>query len=61
MTNADKIRSMTDEELADSRIGKIKGVAPCAVWVALDVPDKVFLSESEALKCELEFLQRGEE
>jgi len=61
MTNADKIRSMTDEELADSRIGEIKGIAPCAVWIALDVPGKAFLCKSEALKCELEYLQRSEE
>ncbi|MBO5449787.1 MAG: hypothetical protein J5994_10760 [Ruminococcus sp.] len=52
---------MTDEELADRRIGEINGVAPCAVWIALDVPDKVFLSKSEALKCEPKYLQRSEE
>lgn len=60
MTNADKIRAMTDEELADSRVGKIKGIAPCAVWIALDVPDKAFLCKSEALKCELVYLKESE-
>lgn len=60
MTNADKIRAMTDEELADSRVGKIKGIVPCAVWIALDVPGKVFLCKSEALKYELEYLKESD-
>lgn len=60
MTNADKIRAMTDEELADSRVVKIKGIAPYTMWIALDEPDRAFLCKSEALKCEIEYLKETE-
>lgn len=56
MTNGDRIRSMTDEELADSRIIKSKGVFG-RVWIAIDLPYMVFLSRKEAIKAEIDWLK----
>lgn len=61
MTNADRIRGMTDEELADSRVGEFKGFLSFPVWIAIDVPDKIVLSKDEAIKIELDWLQQPAE
>ena len=58
MTNAQRIRSMSDEELADSRVGELVGIAPCSLWVAIDVPDKLVLSKKEAVQMELDWLRQ---
>ena len=60
-SNADRIRAMSDEELADARVVEICGISSCTIWVALDVPDRKFLSKGTAMKVELEYLQQPSE
>lgn len=57
-TNADRIRGMDDEELADSRVGELIGISPCPLWIAIDVPDKLVLSKEKAVRMELAWLQQ---
>lgn len=61
VSNADRIRSMSDEELADSRVGELVGIAPCSLWVAIDAPDKLVLSKKKAVQMELAWLQQPAE
>lgn len=49
---------MTDEELADSRVGELRGIAPCSVWFAIDVPGRAVFSKSQAIELELEYLKK---
>ena len=58
VSNADRIRGMDDEELADSRVGELIGIAPCPLWIAIDVPDKLVLSKEKAVRMELAWLQQ---
>ena len=51
MTNGDRIRRMTDEELADSRVGRVK-MPLFSVWIACDIQDRIFLEERAAVKAE---------
>lgn len=58
MTNADRIRTMTDEELADIRVGELREIVPCSVWIAVDVPGRAVFSKSQAIELELEYLKK---
>lgn len=58
-TNADRIRSMSDEELAESRVIRIDGIAPCPLWVAMDDEKGTqYLSKGAAVKVELDYLRQ---
>ena len=61
MTNADRIRDMSDEELAENRCVEIKGLYPWPIFVAFDVPEKRFLSRESAVAEELNWLQQPAE
>ncbi|SBV94169.1 conserved hypothetical protein [uncultured Eubacteriales bacterium] len=60
-TNADRIRAMSDEELAEDRVAEFSGLAPCPMWAAMDVPDKMYLSKNAAVEVELEYLRQPAE
>ena len=57
-TNADRIRAISDEELAENRCVEIKGLYPWPIFVAFDVPEKRFLSRASAVAEELNWLQQ---
>lgn len=61
MTNGDRIRAMSDEELAENRCVEIKGLYPWPIFVAFDVPEKRFLSRESAVAEELNWLQQPAE
>lgn len=56
MTNFDRIKNMSVEEMADSRIGQIIGILPCPVWVSIDAPKDMTLDKQSALEKEIEWL-----
>lgn len=60
-TNADRIRAISDEELAENRCVEIKGLYPWPIFVAFDVPEKRFLSRESAVVEELNWLQQPAE
>ena len=60
-TNADRIRAISDEELAENRCVEIKGLYPWPIFVAFDVPEKRFLSRASAVAEELNWLQQPAE
>lgn len=60
-SNSDHIRAMTEEELADNRVGEIKGIAPYSIWFAADIPEKMYTSKKVALEVEADWLRRGAE
>ena len=57
ITNGDRIRSMTDDELADSRVGRVK-MPLFSVWIACDIQDEIFLEERAAVKAELDWIKQ---
>ena len=61
MTNGDRIRAISDEELAESRCIEIKGLYPWPIFFAFDVPGKRFLSRESAVAEELNWLQQPAE
>lgn len=61
MTNADRFRAMSDAEMADARCVEIKGLEPCSIFVAIDVPEKQFISRKSAVEAELSWLQQPAE
>ena len=61
ITNADRIRAISDEELAENRCVEIKGLYPWPIFVAFDVPEKRFLSRESAVAEELNWLQQPAE
>ena len=58
VTNADRIRAMSDEELAKSRVIDYEEYP--GAYLAIDC-EKVFYSEEEAIAAELEWLQQPAE
>ena len=58
LTNADRIRAMSDEELAKSRVIDYEEYP--GAYLAIDC-EKVFYSEEEAIAAELEWLQQPAE
>ena len=60
-TNADRIRAVSDEELAENRCVEIKGLYPWPIFVAFDVPEKQFLTMESAAVEELNWLQQPTE
>ena len=61
ITNADRFRAISDEELAEKRCVEITGLYPWPIFVAFDVPEKRFLSRESAVAEELNWLQQPAE
>ena len=56
MTNADRIRAMSDEELAEQLVVAINGLQPCTLYYSIPT-ERTFLTEAEAVRVTLEWLQ----
>lgn len=56
-TNADRIRAMSDEELADQLVISLDGLAPCKMWAA-PATGKIYLSGATAARDMLTWLQQ---
>ena len=54
-TNADCIRAMSDEELADQLVIRIDGLEECSLYLSAPT-GKLFISRSEAVRVTLEWL-----
>lgn len=55
MTNAGRIRAMSDEELADQLVIRIDGLAECRLYLSAPT-GKLFIPRSEAVRVTLEWL-----
>ena len=60
MTNADKIRARSDEELAEQLVVAVNGLQPCTLYYSIPT-ERSFVSESEAVRITLEWLQQPAE
>ena len=59
-TNADRIRAMSDEELAEELVIEIEGLFPSLVYVPL-ATGNIYISRDKAEKEMLEYLQQPAE
>ena len=59
-TNADKIRAMSNEELAEELVIEIEGLFPSLVYVPM-ATGNIYISQDEAEKEMLEYLQQPAE
>lgn len=60
MTNADRIRVMSDEELAEQLVVAVNGLQPCTLYYSIPT-ERTFLTEAEAVRVTLEWLQQPAE
>lgn len=60
MTNADRIRAMSDEELADQLVIKIDGLEEYSIYLSPPT-GRLFVLRSEAVRVTLEWLDEPEE
>ena len=60
MTNADRIRAMSDEELAEELVIEIEGLFPSLVYVPM-ATGNIYISRDKAEKEMLEYLQQPAE
>ena len=60
VTNADDLRSMSDEELADQLTIKIEGVEECSLFLSPPTGE-MFLLKSEAVQANLDWLHQPAE
>lgn len=60
MTNADCIRAMSDEELAEQLVIKIDGLEECSLYLSAPT-GKLFIPRSEAVRVTLEWLRQPAE
>lgn len=60
MTNAGRIRSMSDEELADQLVIRIDGLEECRLYLSAPT-GKLFIPRKEAVRVTLEWLRMPEE
>ena len=60
MTNADRIRAMSDEELADQLVIKIDGLEECSLYLSAPT-GKMFISQKEASRVTLDWLRQPAE
>ena len=60
VTNADKIRAMSDEELAEELVIEIEGLFPSLVYVPM-ATGNIYISRDKAEKEMLEYLQQPAE
>lgn len=54
-TNGEKIRDMSDEELADQLVIQVEGLEPCSIYLSAPT-GKMFISRTEATRITLEWL-----
>ena len=59
-TNADRIRAMSDEELAEMLVVAVNGLQPCTLYYSMPT-ERTFLTEAEAVRVTLEWLQQPAE
>lgn len=60
VTNADHIRAMSDEELAEQLVVAVNGLQPCTLYYSMPT-ERTFLTEAEAVRVTLEWLQQPAE
>ena len=60
ITNADRIRTMSDEELAEELVIEIEGLFPSLVYVPM-ATGNIYISRDKAEKEMLEYLQQPAE
>ena len=60
LSNADRIRTMSDEELAEELVIEIEGLFPSLVYVPM-ATGNIYISQDEAEKEMLEYLQQPAE
>ena len=60
VTNADRIRAMSDEELAEELVIEIEGLFPSLVYVPM-ATGNIYISRDKAEKEMLEYLQQPAE
>ena len=56
-TNGDKIRAMSDEELAKLLVIRVQGVAPCPLYMAINSRTQ-YLTEKPAVSDSLKWIQQ---
>ena len=56
-TNADDIRSMTDEELADQLVVNVDGLEKCRLYLSIPT-GKMFISRPKAAEFTLKWLRQ---
>ena len=61
MTNADRIRAMSNEELVNLVTIAIKGIAPCALYTHIGANGELLISKKSAMDTALEWLQQPAE
>ena len=59
-TNADRIRAMSDEELADQLVIRIDGLEECRLYLSAPT-GKLFIPRKEAVRVTLEWLRKPAE
>lgn len=59
-TNADRIRAKSDEELAEQLVVAVNGLQPCTLYYSIPT-ERTFLTEAEAVRVTLEYLQQPAE
>ena len=60
VTNADRIRAMSDEKLAEQLVVAVNGLQPCTLYYSIPT-ERTFLTEAEAVRVTLEWLQQPAE
>lgn len=60
LSNADRIRAMSDGELAEQLVVAVNGLQPCTLYYSIPT-ERAFLNESEAVRVTLEWLQQPAE
>ena len=60
LSNADRIRAMSDEELAEQLVVAVNGLQPCTLYYSIPT-ERSFVSESEAVRITLDWLQQPAE
>lgn len=60
LSNADKIRAMSDKGLAEQLVVAVNGLQPCTLYYSIPT-ERSFVSESEAVRITLEWLQQPAE
>lgn len=60
ITNADRIRAMSDGELAEQLVVAVNGLQPCTLYYSIPT-ERTFLTEAEAVRVTLEWLQQPAE
>ena len=60
VTNADRIRAMSDDELSEQLVIDVDGLQPCRMYLSAPT-GKIYLSRAEAVKATKEWLQQPAE